>query len=146
MKLCELKAFKSANRKKKRIARGAGSGHGKTACRGSKGAKSRSGNEYGILFEGGQMPLFRRLPKRGFNNIFKKKYNIINLKDLNEFEENSTIDYNSLKENRYLKKPNDGVKILGVGELKKPLKIYANKFSKSAIEKIKSAGGEINII
>jgi len=138
--------IKSIGKKRKRLGRGAGSGHGKTCCRGFNGSKSRSGTEYGILFEGGQMPLFRRLPKRGFNNIFKKDYNIINLKDLELFQENDIVDFDKLKEKRIVKQARDGIKILGVGDIKKPLKIYANKFSKSAVEKIKAAGGEINIL
>ncbi len=142
MKLSDLKAFDLDRKKKKRIGRGAGSGHGKTCCRGSKGAGSRSGVEYGPLFEGGQMPLFRRLPKRGFNNIFKKDYNIVNLKQLDVFSDNEVVDINSLKEKGIIKKIKDGVKVLAVGEIKKPLQIIANRFSKSALKSIKDAGGE----
>lgn len=146
MNLSQLKSLGVVGKRRKRVGRGAGSGHGKTCCRGSKGAKSRSGNEYGNLFEGGQMPLFRRLPKRGFTNIFKKNYNVINLKDLSVFSENEIINFESLKQANMVKQLKSGIKILGEGELKHPLKIYANKFSKKAIEKIKKTGGEINIL
>lgn len=144
MNLKDIKSFKLNRKKKKRVGRGRGSGHGKTCCRGSKGAKSRSGSEFGLLFEGGQMPLFRRIPKRGFNNIFKKEYNIINVKDLDIFAENELVDTHKLKEKGIIKKDKDGLKILGEGEIKKPLKIVAHKFSKGAIKKIKEAGGEVS--
>lgn len=146
MNLNDLKSFKVEGKKRKRLGRGAGSGHGGTCCRGSNGSKSRSGNETGILFEGGQMPLYRRIPKRGFNNIFKKQYNVINLESLDIFSENEEIDINKLKEKGIIKKFKDGLKILGGGELKKALKIKADRFSESAIKKIKEAGGEPNLV
>lgn len=145
MNLNDIKLYKLNKKKKKRVGRGSGSGHGKTCCRGEKGSKSRSGNEYGVLFEGGQMPLFRRLPKRGFNNIFKKRYNIINVKDLDIFDNDEVIDINKLMEKGIIKKHKDGLKVLGDGEIKKPLKITAHRVSKIAEKKIKEAGGEINI-
>ncbi|MGR3317929.1 MAG: 50S ribosomal protein L15 [Candidatus Anammoxibacter sp.] len=146
MNLDDLKLVNLNRKQRKRVGRGAGSGHGKTCCRGFNGAKSRSGSEFGTLFEGGQMPLFRRLPKRGFNNIFKKEYNIINVKDLDVFEVNGVIDIDILKEKGIVKKDKDGLKVLGEGEIKKSLKIVAHKFSKSAVKKIKDAGGETSAI
>lgn len=147
MNLLDLKSYKlPRNKRKKRVGRGRGSGHGKTCCRGAKGAKSRSGSETGLLFEGGQMPLSRKIPKRGFTNIFKKQYNIINIEDLDRFTENETVDIQRLKEMGIVKKTKDGIKILGDGEIKKPLNVIAQKFSKSAIEKIKKAGGGIQLV
>ena len=119
---------------------------GKTSCRGGKGATARSGNETSIQFEGGQTPLFRRLPKRGFNNPFKKKYAIVNVKDLAQFEEGTKVDGEKLIEVGLIKKLLDGVKILGDGEIKHPMTIVASKFTKVAVEKIKAAGGEVKII
>lgn len=147
MNLLELKSYKltTRNKRRKRVGRGKGSGHGKTCCRGAKGAKSRSGSETGVLFEGGQMPLARRIPKRGFTNIFKKHYNIINLDKLNKFSENEVVNLQKLKEMGVIKKLKDSIKILGNGEIKKPLNIIAQKFAKSAIEKIKTAGGKIEV-
>ena len=132
------------NKKRKRVGRGSGSGHGKTCCRGSKGAKSRSGNEYGILFEGGQMPLFRRLPKRGFTNVFKKYFTVINVEDLNVFSDKDVVNFDLLKERGIIKKRKSGLKILGNGELKVSLKVTADVFSKSAVKKIEDAGGEVS--
>ena len=146
MNLDDIKLVTLNRKQRKRVGRGAGSGHGKTCCRGFNGAKSRSGSEFGNLFEGGQMPLFRRLPKRGFNNIFRKEYNVLNVKDLDELEENGIIDIEMLKEKGIIKKDKDGLKVLGGGELKKSLKIIAHKFSKSAVKKIKDAGGEASTI
>lgn len=144
MNLRDIKLVSLERKSRKRVGRGAGSGHGKTCCRGSKGAKSRSGNEYGVLFEGGQMPLFRRIPKRGFNNIFKKEYNIVNVKDLDVFTENENVDSARLVEKRMIRSNKLGLKILGEGEITKPLKIVADKVSKSAMKKIVDAGGEVN--
>ncbi|MGR3220483.1 MAG: 50S ribosomal protein L15 [Candidatus Anammoxibacter sp.] len=135
MNLNDLKLVKLNRKQRKRVGRGAGSGHGKTCCRGFNGAKSRSGSEFGTLFEGGQMPLFRRLPKRGFNNIFKKEYNVINIKDLDLIEENGVVDIEVLKSKGIIKKDKDGLKVLGEGEIKKSLKVVARKFSKSAEKK-----------
>ncbi len=146
MNLRDVKAIHFHRKRKKRVGRGRGSGMGKTSCRGGKGATARSGNETSIQFEGGQTPLFRRLPKRGFNNPFKKKYAIVNVKDLAQFEEGSKVDGEKLIEVGLIKKLLDGVKILGDGEIKHPMTIVASKFTKVAIEKIKAAGGEVKII
>jgi large subunit ribosomal protein L15 len=137
---------KGATRKSKRIGRGPGSGHGKTATRGHKGQKSRSGTSFRRGFEGGQMPLHRRLPKRGFTNIFRKEYAVVNLSRLDVFEAGSTVDPAALKERGIIKKLRDGLKILGGGELDKALTIRAHKVSKSAYEKIQKAGGTVEII
>lgn len=141
-----LKPPKGANRKNKRVGRGIGGGHGKTATRGYKGQKSRSGTSIRPGFEGGQMPLHRRLPKRGFNNIFRKEYTVVNLETLASFKAGAKINPDVLKEKGIVKKSRDGIKILGVGELKHALHITAHKFSKSAIEKIQKAGGVIEVI
>jgi large subunit ribosomal protein L15 len=123
-----------------------GSGHGKTATRGSKGQRSRSGARIRPGFEGGQMPLHRRLPKRGFTNIFKKEYALINLGDLENFPVDEVITPEVLKRRGLVKGRNDGVKVLGDGELKAPLRIAAHAFSKSAREKLEKAGGAAEII
>ena len=146
MNLRDVKAIHFHRKRKKRVGRGRGSGMGKTSCRGDKGATARSGNETSIQFEGGQTPLFRRLPKRGFNNPFKKKYAIVNVKDLAQFEEGTKVDGEKLIEVGLIKKLLDGVKILGDGEIKHPMTIVASKFTKVAVEKIKAAGGEVKII
>ncbi len=146
MNLKDVKAIPIYRKRKKRVGRGRGSGMGKTSCRGGKGATARSGNETRIQFEGGQTPLFRRLPKRGFNNPFKKKYAVINLRDVEQFEKGTTVNTEKLKEAGLIKKVLDGVKVLGDGEIKNPLTVIAHKFSKAAIEKIKAAGGEIKVL
>ena len=147
MNLCDIKAIPSKRKYKKRVGRGRGSGMGKTSCRGGKGATARSGNETSVQFEGGQTPLFRRLPKRGFNNaLFKKRYAIVNINDFAGFEKGTKVDIDKLKEVGIIKKVLDGVKVLGEGELKNSLIVIAHKFSKSAIEKIKAAGGEVKVI
>lgn len=146
MNLKDVKAIPIYRKRKKRVGRGRGSGMGKTSGRGGKGATARSGNETSIQFEGGQTPLFRRLPKRGFNNPFKKKYTIVNLRDIAQFEKGTTVNTEKLKEAGLIKKVLDGVKVLGDGEIKNPLTVIAHKFSKAAIEKIKAAGGEIKVL
>jgi large subunit ribosomal protein L15 len=123
-----------------------GSGHGKTSARGYKGQKSRSGTSIRPGFEGGQMPLHRRLPKRGFNNIFRKEYAVVNLETLALFEAGAKVDPEILKSKGIVKNPKDGIKILGSGELKHALHVSAHKFSKSAAEKIQKAGGVIEVI
>lgn len=135
-----------AHKRPKRIGFGIGSGHGKTATRGSKGQKSRSGSSIRPGFEGGQMPLQRRLPKRGFTNIFKKRYAIVNLGDLSVFGAGETVNPETLRARGIVKKIGDGLKILGNGELKSPLTISAHLFSKSALEKIKKAGGTAEVL
>jgi len=137
---------KGANKKSKRVGRGIGSGHGKTATRGYKGQKSRSGSSVRPGFEGGQMPLYRRLPKRGFTNIFRKEYAIVNLDVLGKFNAGSTVDPQVLREEGIVRDLRDGLKILGNGDLKHALIVRAHKFSKSAVEKIQKAGGSVEVI
>ena len=141
-----LKPARGANRKNKRVGRGMGSGLGKTSARGYKGQLSRSGSSMRPGFEGGQMPLHRRLPKRGFTNIFRKEYLAINLEKLAGFEAGAKVDPEILKSRGLIKNFRDGLKILGVGELQHALHIRAHKFSKSAVEKIQKAGGTIEVI
>jgi large subunit ribosomal protein L15 len=141
-----LAPTKGANRKNKRVGRGIGSGHGKTATRGYKGQKSRSGTSIRPGFEGGQMPLHRRLPKRGFNNVFRKEYTIVNLDTLSQFEPGASVAPETLLEKGIVKKLRDGIKILGNGELKHAVNVRAHKFSKGAAEKIQNAGGTIEVI
>ncbi len=147
IKLHELRPAEGATHRKKRVGRGIGSGHGKTSTRGHKGQKSRRG--YGDLpafFEGGQTPFIMRIPKRGFRNPNKKEYEIVNLKTLEErFEANEEVTPEILKNKRIIH-CTEAVKILGDGELTKPLKVKAHKFSKSAEEKIKAAGGSCEVI
>lgn len=145
MRLSDLSPIRGSRKRKKRVGRGPGSGHGKTSCRGHKGQKSRSGGGTRPGFEGGQMPLHRRLPKRGFRNIFKKQYAIINLKALNEISD-SVVTPEVLIEKGVIKSIKDGVKILGVGEIKKPINVKAHAFSTSAKEKILKSGGSAEII
>jgi large subunit ribosomal protein L15 len=142
MNLIDAKNVAQKRKKRKRVGRGRGSGHGKTSCKGSKGAKSRSGNETRLLFEGGQMPLFRRIPKRGFNNPFKKKYTIMNVKDFENFDSGTRVDLQKLKDCGLIKSTKYDLKVLGEGSLTKSLTVVAHKFSKTAFTKIKEAGGE----
>ncbi|MFH1074102.1 MAG: 50S ribosomal protein L15 [Candidatus Firestonebacteria bacterium] len=142
MKLNELKPNKGARKKRKRIGFGIGSGHGKTSTKGNKGQNARKhGNKVG--FEGGQMPLVRRSPKRGFTNIFKTKYAVVNVSDLNRFENGETVDLKSLIAKGLIDKGSKLVKILGDGELTKKLIVKAAKVSKKAAEIIKAASGDI---
>jgi large subunit ribosomal protein L15 len=140
-----LRAPRGAHKRRKRIGQGIGSGHGKTATRGSKGQGSRSGMRMRRGFEGGQMPLHRRLPKRGFTNIFKKHYAVVNLDDLEGFGPDEKITPALLVERGLVKQVRDGVKVLGRGELKVPLQVSAHLFSKSAREKIAKAGGKFEV-
>ncbi len=144
--LNSLKPAKGANRKSKRIGRGIGSGHSKTATRGYKGQLSRSGTSMRAGFEGGQMPLHRRLPKRGFTNIFRKEYAVVNLGDLASFEAGAQVDPQVLKEKGIVKAFKDGLKVLGDGEIKNAIKVRAHKFSKAAVDKIEKAGGTVEVI
>ncbi|MGI5824579.1 MAG: 50S ribosomal protein L15 [Bacillota bacterium] len=147
MKLHELSPAAGASRDVKRIGRGHGSGNGKTAGKGHKGQKARSGGSIRPGFEGGQMPLQRRVPKRGFNNIFAKQYVIVNVSDLEaKFETGAVIDTEALVASGLVKKPMDGVKVLGNGDITKALTVKATAFSKSAIEKIEKAGGKTEVI
>ena len=146
MKLADLRPADGSKRKKKRVGRGIGSGHGKTSCKGHKGQKARSGGTKGPGFEGGQMPLQRRLPKRGFKNIFKIEFAIVNLKDINKIEDVDVITPEVLIEKGIVKDMKDGVKILGGGELQKPFTIKADAFSASASAKITAAGGRVEVL
>ena len=146
MKLNELSPSEGARQLAYRKGRGAGSGNGKTAGRGHKGQNSRAGGGVRPGFEGGQMPLYRRIPKRGFTNIFGTHYAELNVEDLNQFEDGAEITPELLKSEGILKKQLDGVKILGNGELAKKLTVKAHKFSKSAVEKIEAAGGKAEVI
>jgi large subunit ribosomal protein L15 len=146
MELNNLKPKKGSRHAKKRVGRGPGSGHGKTSGRGEKGQKSRSGFSRTLGFEGGQMPLHRRLPKRGFTNIFKKDYAVVNVSDLERFDNGASIDEAALRQAGLVKGQNDGVKVLGDGELSKKLTVSATKFSKSAREIIEKAGGTVQEI
>ena len=147
MKLHELKP-ETTTKKRKRVGRGMSSGHGKTSGRGLGGQKSRSGGGVRPGFEGGQMPLMRRMPKRGFTNIFAKEYAIINVRDLNRFEDNTTITPELLIQEGLVKRGKvvDGIKILGDGDVEKKLTVKAHKFSKTAAEKIEAAGGKVEVI
>ena len=146
MKLHELKAAPGSTRKPKRKGRGTATGQGKTAGRGMNGQNSRSGGGVRLGFEGGQMPLYRRIPKRGFTNIWRIEPEIINVGDLDKFEEGTEITAELLKEKGIIKKTDIGLKVLGDGNLEKKLTVKATKFSKSAIEKIEKAGGKAEVI
>lgn len=146
MKLHELQPAPGSGRAPKRVGRGTGSGMGKTSTKGHKGQKARSGSKKNG-FEGGQMPLTRRLPKRGFTNIWAKEYTIINLSDLNGLENDTVVTAELLKEKGIISKiEKDGLKVLGRGELTKKLNVKAAKFSKTADEAIKAAGGSVEVI
>ncbi len=146
MKLEDLKSPPGANKRIKRVGRGIGSGHGKTSTRGHKGQKARSGGGVRLGFEGGQMPLQRRLPKRGFTNIFKKEYAIVNVKDLNIFADGTEITPELLYNAGLVKKVKAGVKILGDGDLDRKLVVKAHKISKQAEEKVTAKGGKVEVI
>ncbi|MDE6035114.1 MAG: 50S ribosomal protein L15 [Ruminococcus sp.] len=146
MKIHELTPAPDSNKAVKRIGRGHGSGNGKTAGKGHKGQNARSGGGVRIGFEGGQMPLARRIPKRGFNNIFATKYAVVNVSDLNRFKDDTVVDTELLVASGLVKKVNDGVKILGNGELTAKLTVKAAKFSQTAIEKIEKAGGKAEVM
>lgn len=146
MELHNLQPAPGSRPKRNRVGRGQGSGNGKTAGRGQKGQRARSGGGVRIGFEGGQQPLFRRLPKRGFKNINRKEYAIVNVEALNRFEEGATVNAQTLKDSGLIKKELSGVKILGEGKLEKKLTVQAAKFSQSAEEAITSAGGTIEVI
>lgn len=147
MKLHELEKNIGATHAKKRVGRGSGSGLGKTSGRGQKGQKARSGGSINPVFEGGQLPLYRRIPKRGFKNAkFRTVYATINVEDLNVFEDGTVVTPALLKDTGLLKKQLDGVKVLGNGKLEKKIIIQASKFSASALEKIKEAGSKAEVI
>ena len=147
MKLHELEKNIGATHRKKRVGNGRGSGLGKTCGRGQKGQKARSGGSINPVFEGGQLPLYRRLPKRRFtNHMFKTEYAVINVSDLNRFNNGDVITPMLLKEKGIIKKQLNGIKVLGNGKLEKKLTIQANKFTKSALEKIKESGSKAEVI
>ena len=147
MKLHELKPNEKAFKERKRVGRGNASGTGKTSGKGHKGQNARTGGGVRPGFEGGQTPLFRRLPKRGFSNaMFKVEYAVINLGDLNKFEDGAVVTPELLKEMGIMKKQLSGVKVLGNGNIEKKLTVKAHKFSKSAVEKIEAIGGKVEVI
>lgn len=146
MKLHEIKPARGSTKRRKVVGRGRGSGHGTTAGRGGKGQTARTGSSIPAWFEGGQMPLIRRLPKRGFTNIFKKNYAIINIEILDRFESGQEVTPALLVSQGLIRSRNDGVKVLGTGALTKPLTVHAHKFSQSAAAKIEAAGGKVQVI
>jgi large subunit ribosomal protein L15 len=146
MKIQDLAPAKGSRKSGKRVGRGHGSGMGKTACRGHKGQKARSGGGPARGFEGGQMPLQRRLPKRGFKNAFRKTYHIVNVKDLANFSPDTHLDASALIEAGVIKRRGDGVKLLGKGEISHPLVVKVDKVSLSAKQKIEAAGGRVELI
>ena len=147
MKLHELERNRAAKQERRRVGRGMGSGLGKTSGRGEKGQKARSGVSIKATFEGGQLPLYRRLPKRGFSNHdFKTTYAVINVSDLNVFEDGTVVTPELLKEVGLLKNQLDGVKVLGEGSLEKKLTVKAHKFSRTALEKLEKSGSKIEVI
>lgn len=146
MKLNELKATEGARSTKKRLGRGLGSGNGKTSGKGQKGQNSRSGGGVAIGFEGGQTPFFKRMPKRGFTNFTRKEYAIVNVEDLNKFEDGVTVDFAAVKAAGLVKKELDGLKVLGNGKLEKKLTVKAAKFSASAKKAIEEAGGTAEVL
>jgi large subunit ribosomal protein L15 len=146
MRLGELKPAAGSRKKRKRIGCGPGSGHGKTSTKGHKGTQSRTGNTKHAWYEGGQMPLQRRLPKRGFTNIFRVGYHVINLSDLDRFDANATVDPEALLDKGLIKNVDNRVKLLGDGELKKPLTIKVHAASKKAKEAVEKAGGQVSLV
>jgi len=146
MGLNDLKAATGARRKRKRVGRGNGSGKGGTAGRGHKGQLSRSGSKVAPGFEGGQMPLQRRMPKRGFKNLYAKRYSIVHIRDLDRFDENSVVDPAAMCEAGLVRRVTDPIKVLADGELAKPVTVHAQHFSKAAREKIEKAGGKAEVV
>lgn len=145
MRLHDLTPAIGSNKSRKRLGRGLGSGLGKTAGRGYKGQKARSGGGTRPGFEGGQMPIHRRLPKRGFNNIFKKEYALVNVRDLAVFESGTVVDELALTSAGIVKGPRDGIKLLAIGEISVPLTVKVDKASKAAVDKIIAAGGSVEV-
>lgn len=146
MKLNELQYNEGARREKKRIGRGQGSGTGKTSGKGNKGQNARSGGGVAIGFEGGQTPLYKRIPKRGFTNYTRTEFSIVNVESLNKFEEGTTVTVEMLVNAGLVKKQLDGVKVLGNGVVEKKLTVQVNKCSKAAQESIEKAGGKVEVI
>jgi len=146
MKIEDLKPAQGHSKKSKRVGRGIGSGHGKTSCKGHKGQKARAGGPKGPAFEGGQTPLERRLPKRGFKNRFSIEYAIVNLKDINKIEGIDTITPEVLIENGLIKDLKNGLKVLGEGDIQRAIVVKADAFSASALSKIAAAGGKAEVV
>lgn len=146
MKLHELQPAPGATKRRKIVGRGRGSGNGTTAGRGGKGQTARTGSSIPAWFEGGQMPLIRRLPKRGFTNIFRKEYAVVNVETLEHFAEGDEITPEMLSARGIIRPRYDGVKILGMGALTKALMVRAHKFSRAAVAKIEAAGGKVQVI
>ena len=146
MRIEDIRPAEGSTKNRKRVGRGFGSGHGKTSCKGHKGQKARSGGTKGAGFEGGQMPLQRRLPKRGFNNIFKKEYAVVNLDIINALEDDAVITPELLVERGVIKKMKDGLKVLANGSIQRPVTVKANAFSNSAAAKIEAAGGKTEVM
>ena len=146
MRIHDLSPQEGSRKNRKRVGRGIGSGHGRTSCRGHKGQKARSGGTIVPGFEGGQMPLQRRLPKRGFTNIFRKQIAVVNLKDLNRFQASAVVDLEALKNAGLVRKAEREVKVLGKGALAQPLTVKVNGISKTAKERIESAGGKVELL
>lgn len=146
MRIEDIRPAEGSTKNKKRVGRGVGSGHGKTSCKGHKGQKARSGGTKGAGFEGGQMPLQRRIPKRGFTNIFKKEYAIINLDTLEALKDDAVITPELLMEKGVIKNRKDGLKVLASGSIQRPVTIKANAFSAAAAAKIEAAGGKTEVI
>jgi large subunit ribosomal protein L15 len=146
MKLEELKPPEGSKKKRKRVGRGVGSGHGKTACKGAKGQKARSGGGIKAGFEGGQMPMQRRLPKRGFRSPFKKRFALLHLKDLNRFPKDTVVEPDLLFQSGLLRHREEPVKLLSDGELQHPLTIRVHQASKAALQKVEAASGRVEVI
>ena len=146
MKLEELRPSEGSTKKKKRVGRGIGSGHGKTACKGAKGQKARSGGGIKAGFEGGQMPLQRRLPKRGFRSPFKKRFALVHLKDLNRFPKDTVVEPDLLLEAGLIRDKKEPIKLLSDGELQHPLTIRVHHASKAALQKVEAASGRVEVI
>ena len=146
MRIHDLSPLEGSKKKRKRVGRGVGSGHGRTSCRGHKGQKARSGGTIVPGFEGGQMPLQRRLPKRGFTNIFRKEVAVVNLKDLNRFEASAVVDLEALKSAGLVRKTEGRVKVLGKGDLAHAITLKVDKISRTAKEKIEAAGGKVELL
>jgi large subunit ribosomal protein L15 len=146
MRLGTLKPASGSRKKRKRIGCGPGSGHGKTATRGHKGTQSRTGNTMHAWYEGGQMPLQRRTPKRGFTNIFRVAFQVINVSDLERFDADAVVDIDALLESGLIRHLNNPVKLLADGEIKKPLKIAVHACSQKAKEAVEKAGGQVNLV
>ncbi|BAS29069.1 50S ribosomal protein L15 [Limnochorda pilosa] len=146
MRIHDVKPPEGSRRRPKRVGRGIGSGHGKTSGRGQKGQGARSGGTKGPAFEGGQMPLVRRVPKRGFKNLFRKEFEEVKLEALNRFEPGTRVTPDVLRQAGLVKKQREGIKILGNGDLQVALEVSAHRFTQSAREKIEAAGGKVEVI